>query len=146
MHFWAVETSQRLCVKTKLSEAKLQEVIELIQTLNPNPGSSIASGSRTEYVVPEVIVTKDKGRWKVELNPETSPRLRINSNYASLIKRADSSNDNTFLKNNLQEARWFLKSLLSRSETLLKVSTKIVEHQIEFFEEGRRSYEATGSS
>ena len=125
--------------KTKLSEAKLQEVIELIQTLNPNPGASIASGSRTEYVVPEVIVTKDKGRWKVELNPETSPRLRINSNYASLIKRADSSNDNTFLKNNLQEARWFLKSLLSRSETLLKVSTKIVEHQIEFFEEGEEA-------
>ena len=125
--------------KTKLSEAKLQEVIELIQTLNPNPGSSIASGGRTEYVVPEVIVTKDKGRWKVELNPETSPRLRINSNYASLIKRADSSNDNTFLKNNLQEARWFLKSLLSRSETLLKVSTKIVEHQIEFFEEGEEA-------
>ncbi|MBV1921643.1 MAG: RNA polymerase factor sigma-54 [Pseudomonadales bacterium] len=125
--------------KTKLSEAKLQEVIELIQTLNPHPGASIASGSRTEYVVPEVIVTKDKGRWKVELNPETSPRLRINSNYASLIKRADSSNDNTFLKNNLQEARWFLKSLLSRSETLLKVATKIVEYQIEFFEEGEEA-------
>ncbi|OUS01782.1 RNA polymerase factor sigma-54 [Gammaproteobacteria bacterium 42_54_T18] len=125
--------------KTKLSEAKLQEVIELIQTLNPNPGASIASDSRTEYVVPEVIVTKDKGRWKVELNPETSPRLRINSSYASLIKRADSSNDNTFLKNNLQEARWFLKSLLSRSETLLKVATKIVEHQIEFFEEGEEA-------
>ncbi len=125
--------------KTKLSEAKLQEVIELIQTLNPHPGASIASDSRTEYVVPEVIVTKDKGRWKVELNPETSPRLRINSSYASLIKRADSSNDNTFLKNNLQEARWFLKSLLSRSETLLKVATKIVEHQIEFFEEGEEA-------
>ena len=125
--------------KTKLSETKLQEVIELIQTLNPSPGASIASDSRTEYVVPEVIVTKDKGRWKVELNPETSPRLRINSNYASLIKRADSSNDNTFLKNNLQEARWFLKSLLSRSETLLKVATKIVEHQIGFFEEGEEA-------
>lgn len=125
--------------KTKLSEAKLQEVIELIQTLNPHPGASLESSSRTEYVVPEVIVTKDKGRWKVELNPETSPRLRINSSYASLIKRADSSNDNTFLKNNLQEARWFLKSLLSRSETLLKVATKIVEHQIEFFEVGEEA-------
>ncbi|OUS31716.1 RNA polymerase factor sigma-54 [Gammaproteobacteria bacterium 45_16_T64] len=124
--------------KTKLSEAKLKEVIELIQTLNPHPGSYIES-ERTEYVVPEVIVTKDKGRWKVELNPETSPRLKINANYASLIKRADSSNDNTFLKNNLQEARWFLKSLLSRNETLLKVATKIVEYQIEFFEVGEEA-------
>lgn len=121
--------------KTKLSEATLKEVIALIQTLNPRPGSYVES-NRTEYVVPEVIVTKEKDRWKVELNPETSPRLRINSNYSSLIKRADSSNDNTFLKNNLQEARWFLKSLQSRSETLLKVATKIVEHQIDFFEIG----------
>ena len=124
--------------KTKLSESKLKDIIALIQTLNPHPGSYIES-SRTEYVVPEVIVTKNKGRWKVELNPETSPRLRINSDYASLIKRADSSNDNTFLKNNLQEARWFLKSLLSRNETLLKVATKIVEYQLEFFELGEEA-------
>jgi RNA polymerase sigma-54 factor len=89
--------------------------------------------------VPDVIVRKDKGRWFVELNPDTAPRLRINSNYASLVQRADSSTDNTFLKNNLQEARWFIKSLLSRNETLLKVSTSIVEQQRGFFEYGEEA-------
>ena len=124
--------------KGKLSESQLKEAIKLIQTLNPYPGSHVDS-DRTEYVVPDVIVTKEKGRWKVELNPEATPRLKVNNSYASLIQRADSSSDNTFLKNNLQEARWFIKSLLSRNETLLKVATKIVEYQIDFFEQGEEA-------
>lgn len=124
--------------KAKLSEAALKEAIKLIQTLTPYPGSSVDS-ERTEYVIPDVIVRKHKGRWIVELNPDAAPKLRINQNYASMIQRADNSSDNTFLKNNLQEARWFIKSLLSRNETLLKVSTKIVEHQVDFFEEGEES-------
>jgi len=124
--------------KGKLSEARLKAAIELIQTLNPYPGSSIESDD-TQYVIPDVIVSKDKGRWRVELNPEATPRLRVNSGYASLIQRADNSSDNTFLKNNLQEARWFIKSLQSRNETLLKVATKIVEYQIGFLEEGEES-------
>ena len=124
--------------KGKLSETQLKEAIKLIQTLTPYPGSHI-DADRTEYVVPDVIVTKEKGRWKVELNPEATPRLKVNGSYASLIQRADSSSDNTFLKNNLQEARWFIKSLMSRNETLLKVATKIVEFQIEFFEQGEEA-------
>ena len=80
--------------------------------------------SETEYVVPDVIVHKTNGRWRVELNPEIAPRLRVNSGYASLVKRADSSADNNYLRDQLQEARWFIKSLQSRNETLLKVATK----------------------
>lgn len=124
--------------KGKLSEVRLKDAIALIQTLNPYPGSSIESDD-TQYVIPDVIVSKDKGRWRVELNPEATPRLRVNSGYASLIQRADNSSDNTFLKNNLQEARWFIKSLQSRNETLLKVATKIVEYQIGFLEEGEEA-------
>ncbi|MCG8314404.1 MAG: RNA polymerase factor sigma-54 [Pseudomonadales bacterium] len=124
--------------KGKLSESQLKEAIKLIQTLNPHPGSSIDS-DRTEYVVPDVIVSKDKGRWKVELNPEATPRLKVNQGYANLIQRADTSSDNTFLKNNLQEARWFIKSLMSRNETLLKVATRIVEYQIDCFEQGEEA-------
>ncbi|MGB3621004.1 MAG: RNA polymerase factor sigma-54, partial [Ketobacter sp.] len=124
--------------KGKLSEARLKSAISLIQSLNPYPGSSIETDD-TQYVIPDVIVSKDKGRWRVELNPDATPRLRVNGNYASLIQRADNSSDNTFLKNNLQEARWFIKSLQSRNETLLKVSTKIVEHQIGFLEQGEEA-------
>lgn len=126
---------RQLMRRTKLREEELSEAVTLIQSLNPRPGDIIASGD-TEYVVPDVFVEKREGRWVVELNPEIAPRLRINSDYASLVKRADSSSDNTFLKDNLQEARWFLKSLQSRNETLLKVASCIVEKQRGFLEYG----------
>jgi RNA polymerase sigma-54 factor len=121
--------------KTRLKESELQAVILLIQSLNPKPGGNIAT-TTTEYVDPDVIVSKKDGRWLVELNPKSAPRVRVNSEYASMIKRADNSTDNTYLKNHLQEARWFIKSLQQRNETLLKVSTKIVEFQRGFFEYG----------
>jgi len=121
--------------RSRLKESELKEVIALIQTLNPKPGETIES-EEPEYVVPDVIVTKEKGRWKVELNPEIAPKIRVNNNYASFIKRADSSTDNTYMKDQLQEAKWFIKSLQSRNETLLKVSSKIVAHQQGFLDYG----------
>ena len=126
---------RQLMRRTKLKEDELSQAVTLIQSLNPRPGDIIANGN-TEYVVPDVFVDKREGRWVVELNPEIAPRLRINSDYASLVKRADSSSDNTFLKDNLQEARWFLKSLQSRNETLLKVASCIVEKQRGFLDYG----------
>ncbi|HEY7886557.1 MAG TPA: RNA polymerase factor sigma-54 [Cellvibrionaceae bacterium] len=126
---------RQLMRKTRLKEPELAVAVNLIKSLNPHPGDVIDS-SETEYVVPDVFVEKRAERWVVELNPDIAPRLRINSGYASLVKRADSSSEHTFLKNNLQEARWFLKSLQSRNETLLKVATCIVEKQRGFLEYG----------
>lgn len=128
----------QLMRRTKLKEPQLREVLKLIQSLNPNPGEMI-SGNNTEYIVPDVFVKKIKGRWTVELNPDIAPKLRINPDYASLVKRADNSSDNTYLRDNLQEARWFLKSLQSRNETLMKVATKIVEHQRGFLDYGEEA-------
>jgi RNA polymerase sigma-54 factor len=121
--------------KSRLKEAELGQVVQLIEGLNPIPGDSVAS-SNTQYIVPDVFVDKREGHWAVELNPDIAPRLRINNDYASLVKRADASADNTFLRENLQEAQWFLKSLHSRNETLLKVATCIVEKQRGFLEYG----------
>ncbi len=121
--------------KTRLKEDQLRDAIVLIQALNPRPGDAIDSGE-TEYVVPDVFVTKQTGRWTVNLNPDIAPKLRINDTYASMVKRADSSSDNSFLRDNLQEARWFLKSLQSRNETLLKVASCIVEKQRGFLDHG----------
>lgn len=121
--------------KTKLSEENLKDVLRLIQELTPRPGELIIS-EQSEYVIPDVLVRKVKGEWRVDLNPEIAPKLRVNSDYASLVKRADNSPDNSYLKDNLQEARWFIKSLLSRNDTLLKVANKIVEFQEDFFEIG----------
>ncbi len=119
----------------KISDQDLNQIINLIQSLNPRPGSQI-SNKEPEYIVPDVLVKKIKGRWRVELNPDTLPKLRINNLYSGLIKRADNSKDNTYLKNHLQEARWFLKSLHSRNETLLKVASCIVERQRGFLDYG----------
>jgi RNA polymerase sigma-54 factor len=121
--------------KTKLSEENLKDVLRLVQELTPRPGELIIS-EQSEYVIPDVLVRKVKGEWRVDLNPEIAPKLRVNSDYASLVKRADNSPDNSYLKDNLQEARWFIKSLLSRNDTLLKVANKIVEFQEDFFEIG----------
>jgi RNA polymerase sigma-54 factor len=121
--------------RMKLDETELQEIIDLIRAQNPKPGAHI-SAKQPEYVVPDVFVRKHHGQWTVELNPETAPRLRINPFYAGMVRRADNSSDNTYLKNHLQEARWFLKSLRSRNDTLLKVATCIVQRQHEFFEQG----------
>jgi len=130
----------QLMRRTKLKESELSEAITIVESLNPRPGSSICPPS-TSYVVPDLMVSKDSttGKWKVELNPETAPKIRINSRYASLVKRADTSDDNNYLRNNLQEAKWFIKSLQSRNETLMKVSTRIVEHQKGFLEYGEEA-------
>jgi RNA polymerase sigma-54 factor len=126
---------KQLMRKTKLKEHELRDTILTIQRLNPRPGDQINAGE-TEYVVPDVFVSKEQDRWTVRLNPEIAPKIRINPEYAGLIKRADSSSDNTFLRDNLQEARWFLKSLQSRNETLLRVASCIVEKQRGFLDYG----------
>jgi RNA polymerase sigma-54 factor len=125
----------QLMRRMRLSEEELREVVKLIQSMNPRPGSQL-SNNTAQYVVPDVFVFKRNGKWVVELNTDAVPRLRINQHYASLVRRADNSEDNNYLRNHLQEARWFLKSLQSRHETLLKVANCIVERQRGFFEYG----------
>ena len=128
----------RLASKLKLTKEELQSVICLIQTMNPRPGS-LYNTTEPEYIIPDVYVIKKNGRWQVELNPDSMPKLRINSLYAGMIKRGINSKDNNYLRDNLQEARWFLKSLQSRHETLLKVASCIVERQHGFFDYGEEA-------
>jgi RNA polymerase sigma-54 factor len=122
----------------KVNDAQLTELVRAIQLLNPRPGSQIQTDT-TEYIVPDVYVRKVAGQWQLSLNPDNAPRLQIAEHYAQLINRADNSAENTYLKNNLQEARWFLKSLQSRNETLLKVTEAIVERQQDFLEHGEEA-------
>ena len=124
--------------KLKLSTEELQQVLGLIQSLNPRPGSQYNT-SAPEYIVPDVYVTRKNDKWRVELNVESIPKLRINSMYAKLVKRGNDSKDNNYLRDNLQEARWFLKSMQSRHETLLKVANCIVERQQGFFDHGEEA-------
>ena len=128
----------QLTRKLKISEGELGEVLALVRSLDPRPGSQISSAP-AEYVIPDVYVRKERGAWRVELNPEAAPKIRVNSYYAGLVKRGDQGSDNSTMRQHLQEARWFIKSLQSRNETLLKVATCIVNHQQEFLEHGEES-------
>ena len=138
LHMLASRSFGQLMTTLGLERHELQSVIALIRSLSPRPGAAIES-SEPEYVIPDVIVRRENGAWKVELNPDAFPRLRINSRYANLIRRADDSADNNTLKSHLQEARWFIKSLVNRGETLLKTATCIVERQKAFLEHGEEA-------
>ena len=126
---------RQLTKLTRFKEDSLKIAIDLIQSLNPKPGQSINTGE-SEYVIPDILVRKIADRWQVELNTDSIPRLSINQQYASLIKDSRNESDSQYLRNNLQDAKWLIKSLESRNETLLKVAICIVEQQQEFFESG----------
>ncbi|WP_113626493.1 RNA polymerase factor sigma-54 [Pectobacterium peruviense] len=120
---------------TRLKEEVLKEALALIQSLDPRPGQSINTGE-SEYVIPDVLVRKVQGVWAVELNTDSVPRLQINQQYAALGNSSRNDSDGQFIRSNLQEARWLIKSLESRNDTLLKVTRCIVEQQQDFFEQG----------
>ncbi|MGE4535102.1 RNA polymerase factor sigma-54 [Halomonas sp.] len=121
-----------------LDDAALDATIALVRALDPRPGSAFA-GVTDDYVVPDLVAYHDRHGWRVELNPEALPRLRIQPDYAALVRRADSSDDNRFLKDHLQEARWLMKSLASRNDTLLRVGREILARQLDFLEQGEEA-------
>jgi RNA polymerase sigma-54 factor len=112
--------------------------LNLIRSLDPTPGASVGE-STTEYIIPDVFVLRKDGHWRVELNPDIAPKLRINALYSELVGQAGSASDKSYVRENLQEAKFFMTSLHNRNETLLKVASKIVEHQREFLELGEEA-------
>lgn len=123
---------------TRLKEDDLREVMRLIHSLNPRPGADVIREEQ-QYTIPDVSVKKVKGRWMVELNPDAFPKIKINEQYAAMSRNARNSSDSQFIRSHLQEAKWFLKSLESRNETLLKVANCIVQQQQAFFEHGEEA-------
>ncbi|SJL83635.1 RNA polymerase factor sigma-54 [Vibrio palustris] len=122
--------------ESKLKEDELRQALHLIQALDPRPGNRITE-THAEYVIPDVSVYKDHGKWVVSINPDSVPKLKVNQQYAGLAK--GNTADSNYIRTNLQEAKWLIKSLESRNETLLKVAKCIVEHQRDFFEYGEEA-------
>jgi RNA polymerase sigma-54 factor len=116
----------------KVSDEELEQALVLVRGCHPRPGAQISSAA-PQYVVPDVFVRRTGSGWTVEMNSATVPRVRINESYASLIGRAAS---HATMRTQLQEARWLLKSLEIRHDTLLKVARSIVERQHEFLDQG----------
>ena len=123
----------RLRSLTGAQEAELRAAQKLIQSLNPRPGAAFAR-LETRYMIPDVIVRKVKNVWRASLNPEAMPRLRINRLYADLAGGA--RNGSNALASQLQEARWMIKNVQQRFDTILRVSQAIVDRQRHFFEHG----------
>jgi RNA polymerase sigma-54 factor len=123
----------RLKSATGASDEALRAAQRLIQGLNPRPGAAFAK-VEARYVIPDVIVRKHRNAWRASLNPDAMPRLRINRLYAELAAGARASGN--ALSSQLQEARWLIKNVQQRFETILRVSQAIVERQRHFFEHG----------
>ncbi|MBE9610535.1 RNA polymerase factor sigma-54 [Chitinilyticum piscinae] len=121
----------RLKRQLHCNEAELREAIALIGTLNPRPGAQWGN-TESNYIVPDVVVSKVRGHWLVRLNGAAQPRLRVNEYYAKVLQSADAQS----LSGQLQEARWLVKSIEQRGQTILRVAEVIVEKQKAFFELG----------
>ena len=116
-------------------EATIEIALALVRSCHPRPGTVVSQGA-AEFVIPDVVVRRTDRGWSVEINSATVPRVRLNEGYASLIGRNSS---HATMRTQLQEARWLLKSLEIRNETMLKVSRAIVERQAAFLEQGEES-------
>lgn len=116
----------------RISEESLHEALALVRGCDPKPGQAI-SPAAPQYVIPDVFVRKVDKRWQVEISPTGVPRLSVNQQYANLLR---GSGNHAVLKSQLQEARWLIRSLEIRNETLLKVATSIVSRQADFLELG----------
>jgi len=129
-HLDLVANQQQALLRRHLhcSDGSLEMALALVRSCHPRPGSGVGSG-HAEYVIPDVFVRRAERGWVVEVNPATIPRVRVNQSYASLIAR---SADYGLLRAQLQEARWLLRSLEIRSETLIKVARCIVQRQSSF--------------
>lgn len=125
----------KLLKQTGLTKEQLKFAINLLKTLKPYPGMEFDK-QESDYQIPDVVVSKKDLHWQVQLNPDVLPKLRINSFYSSMIRRADQSEDNLYLRNQMLEAKNFIKSIDERHKTLLKVASCIVEHQKAFLEIG----------
>jgi RNA polymerase sigma-54 factor len=116
------------------SEDEVIAAITLVRALDPRPGSRF-DHERTEYIAPDAYAVKVGGRWRVSLSHDCQPRMAINQHYCSLIARAQRS-DAAWMRGQLQEARWLMKSLEARADTLLKVAQAIVRTQSAFLDFG----------
>ena len=119
---------------TTIAESMRESGEALVKSLDPRPGAQIGGGE-AEYIAPDAIAYRQGGVWKVQLSAQSRPRLAINRHYERLIGKA-SREDDSYLRSQLQEARWLIKSLETRADTLLRVSKAIVRQQSAFLDHG----------
>lgn len=126
---------QHLKKRYHMNDNELAKIMDLIKSLNPCPGSEFVSINQ-EYIIPDVFTHKIENQWHVFLNEETITNLTINQQYKHLIKQGKTPKDVEYMRQNLQQARWLIRSINKRNETLLKVATFIINKQQDFLNHG----------
>ncbi|WP_269915214.1 RNA polymerase factor sigma-54 [Acinetobacter sp. HY1485] len=134
-HYLLSNDISKLIKKAQMTMDEFNQGLELIRTLKPYPSLGL-NVEYDDYQIPDVVVKKNNNKWQIELNSDVVPKLRVDPYYSGLIKRADSSADNQYLKSHMIEAKNFIKSIDERHKTLLKVTACIVKYQQEFLEKG----------
>lgn len=124
--------------RLKIEQEEMEEIVLLLRSLQPRPGSAY-SDSSTDYVVPDVFIRKIRGQWLVSLNTQVTPSLQVNQFYADLLGQVKDSKDAGYFKSNLQQARWLIRSVESRNSTLLNVAKAIVARQGAFMQYGEQA-------
>ena len=128
----------------RLKPAKLEELMQLIRSLDPAPGKKL-SDAETDYITPDIYVKKVKGKWKISINGDTQPSLQINDYYAAMLDKNRNGKNSSerlqnetsnYIKDNLQQARWFIKSIENRNTTIINVAHAIIERQLAFLQYG----------
>jgi len=127
-----------LANELKRPPAEVEIAVQLLRTLDPKPGAQIGELSGDTYVVPDCVVWRQRGVWRAALAGNTLPRISIHRGYEQMIRQCGES-DAGYLKGHLQEARWLLKSLEARGETLLKVTRCLIRQQSAFLEFGEQA-------
>lgn len=126
---------KKLASLTRASEEDVRQAFQLILSLDPKPGRQYVT-ENDPVIVPDVIVQKVKSKWQVTLNPEIMPNIRVNDIYANALRSHKGHEGKQALSQRLQEARWFIKNIQQRFDTILRVSQAIIDRQKNFFSHG----------
>lgn len=124
--------------RLKIDQTMLEEVISLLRTLQPKPGNAFSS-SAPDYITPDVFVHKVRGQWVASLNSRVTPDIQINQTYANMVGDVKNRSDKLYFKENLQQARWLIRSIESRNSTVLNVARSIVKRQSAFMQYGEQA-------
>ncbi|PPT97114.1 RNA polymerase factor sigma-54 [Xanthomonas arboricola pv. guizotiae] len=127
-----------LAHELKRSTADVEQAVQLVRSLDPRPGKQIGDLSQDTYVVPDCVIWRQRGVWRASLAGRAQPKVTIHRGYENLIRSCGES-DAGYLRGQLQEARWLLKSLEARGETLLRVVRCLLQHQAGFLEFGAQA-------
>jgi RNA polymerase sigma-54 factor len=135
LHLLASREFQKLARALELTEDEVLQAYALIRRLNPHPGVGFSTAV-VDFIVPDILVKKNRSRWVAQINPEVMPRLRLNQAYAAAVKQERSKEGNSQWSSRLQEARWLIRNIQQRFETIQRVSQAIVDRQHGFFSHG----------